>query len=131
VVGQPRPAGGRTSGKQANGGQGATVERHPGQLEADAAPDAAAEAAADDAELATYALGALDPAARARLEARLRAGDDPSLARRWAAFARAAGHLAYAARPLAPPAAAWDGLLGRIRGAGGTVRARPAPRRHH
>src|SRR5690349_7829646 len=127
-MGQPRPAGGRTSGKRANGGQGATVERHAGQLEADATPDAAA--AADDAELAAYALGALDPAARARLEARLRAGDDPSLARRWAALACAAGQLAYAARPLAPPAAAWHGLLERIRGAGtagGAVRARPAP----
>jgi hypothetical protein len=79
----------------------------PGQPEAGAA--------ADDAELAAYALDALDPAARARLEARLRAGDDPSLARRRAAFERAARHLVYAARPLPPPAAARGALLERIR----------------
>ena len=108
----PRAGGGATAARrrayigQANGGQGATVVWQPGQ------PEAGAEA--DDAELAADALDALDPAARARLEARLRAGADPSLARR-AAFERAARHLAYAARPLTPPAAVRGALLERIR----------------
>ena len=77
----------------------------------------------DDLDLAAYALGALDPEARARLEARLRADADQGLSCRLAEY-RAVTALLPHAVPQALPPGAWGAVLSRVRE---DRRARGAP----
>jgi anti-sigma-K factor RskA len=81
----------------------------------------------DDLDLAAYALGALDPKARAHLEAHLREGTGEGLCRRLAEYRAVTALLPHAAVPQALPPGAWNAVLSRVRE---DRRARGAPTWH-
>jgi hypothetical protein len=83
-------------------------------------------------DLAAYALDALDPEARLRLEAHLGEGGDPRLTCLLAEYRAVAGLLPHAVVPQTPPPASWNGILARVQdarrtpGCAGGASARPA-----